>query len=55
MPQFLPELPKPQLDRLEAMVEREVSKFLRGVERADKANRSKESNRGRRAKTADNT
>ncbi len=55
MPQFLPELPKPQRDRLEAMVEREATKFWRGVERAHKAKRSKGSNRGKRSKTADKT
>jgi len=36
MPKFLPELPKPQQDRLEAMVEREALKFWRGVARAHK-------------------
>ena len=41
MPQFLPELPKPQRDRLEAIVEREATKFWRGVERAHKEKRSK--------------
>ena len=43
MPKFLPALPKPQQDRLEAMVEREATKFWRGVERAHKAKRSRES------------
>jgi hypothetical protein len=48
MPKFLPAaLPKPQQDRLEAMVEREATKFWRGVERAHKAKRSRES-KGRR-------
>ena len=55
MPQFLPELPKPQRDRLEAIVEREATKFWRGVERAHKAKRSKGSNHGKRSKTADKT
>jgi len=36
MPKFLPDLPKPQQDRLEAMVEREALKFWRGVARAHK-------------------
>src|SRR5207302_2954939 len=36
MPKFLPALPKPQRDRLDAMVEREVIKFWRGMERAHK-------------------
>jgi hypothetical protein len=55
MPKFLPELPKPQRDRLEAMVEREATKFWRGVERAHKATRSRGSNRRRRSKTAAKT
>jgi len=55
MPKFLPELPKPQRDRLEAMVEREATKFWRGVERAHKAKRSKGSNSRKRSKTADKT
>lgn len=33
MPKFLPELPKPQQDRLEAMVEREAAKFWARVQR----------------------
>jgi hypothetical protein len=41
MPKFLPWLPKPQLDRLEAMVEREVTKSLRRAERDHKAKISK--------------
>ena len=41
MPKFLPPLPKPQQDRLEAMVEREATKFWRSVERAHKAKTSK--------------
>ena len=43
MPKFLPWLPKPQQDRLEAIVEREVTRSLRRAERAHKAKRSKES------------
>jgi Domain of unknown function (DUF6968) len=43
MPKFLPSLPKPQQDRLEAMVEREATRFWRRVERAHKVKRSKES------------
>jgi hypothetical protein len=42
MPKFLPWLPKPQQDRLEAMVEREVTRSLRRAERDHKAKRSKE-------------
>ena len=45
MPKFLPYLPKPQLDRLEALVEREADKFWRSVERAHKAKRSRKSTR----------
>ena len=41
MPRFLPTLPKPQQDRLEAMVEREAIKFWRRFERAHKAKTSK--------------
>ena len=55
MPKFLPELPKPQRDRLEAMVEREATTFWRGVVRAHKAKRSKNSTRRQRSKTADKT
>jgi Domain of unknown function (DUF6968) len=55
MPKFLPELPKPQRDRLEAMVEREATKFWRGVERAHKEKRSKKSNRSQLSKSADKT
>ena len=45
MPKFLPYLPKPRQDRLEALVEREATKFWRGVERAHKAKRSRNSMR----------
>jgi Domain of unknown function (DUF6968) len=37
MPKFLPALPKPHQARLEAMVEREATKFWWSVERAHKA------------------
>lgn len=43
MPKFLPPLPKPHQDRLEAMVEREATKFWRSVERAHKAKRTGQS------------
>jgi len=43
MPKFLPELPKPHQDRLEAIVKRESIKFWRRVERAHKAKTSKKS------------
>jgi Domain of unknown function (DUF6968) len=55
MPKFLPPLPKPEQDRLEAMIEREAIKFWRSTERAHKAKRSKRSNRTKTSKTADNT
>jgi hypothetical protein len=45
MPKFLPSLPKPHQDRLEAMVEREATKFWRSVERAHKAKSAKRSKR----------
>ena len=41
MPKFLPWLPKPQQDRLETMIEHEVTKSLRRAERAHKAKASK--------------
>jgi len=49
MPKFLPALPKPEQDRLEAMVEREAIKFWRSVERAHTAKTSK---RHKRTKAA---
>jgi hypothetical protein len=55
MPKFLPSLPKPQQDRLEAMVQREAIKFWRRVERAHTAKRSKRANRSKASKTADKT
>jgi hypothetical protein len=48
MPKFLPDLPKPQQDRLEAMVEREAAKFWRSVERAHKAKTSTRRKRPKR-------
>lgn len=48
LPRFLPDLPKPQQHRLEALVQRETTKFWRRAEGAQKATRSKESN-GRKA------
>ena len=51
MPKFLPWLPKPQQARLEAIVEREITKWVRRSERAHKAKQSKESKgRTRRAR-----
>lgn len=49
MPKFLPALPKPQQDRLEAMVEREAATFWRSVERAHKAKNSQRRNGPRTA------
>jgi hypothetical protein len=43
MPRFLPWLPKPQQARLEAFVERELTKWVRRAERAHKSKQSKES------------
>jgi hypothetical protein len=45
MPKFLPWLPKPQQDRLQAIVEREVTKWARRAERAHEAKRSRKSTR----------
>jgi hypothetical protein len=45
MPKFLPELPKPHQDRLQAIVEREATKFWQRVERTHKARISKPSKR----------
>jgi hypothetical protein len=53
MPKFIPELPKPQKDRLEAFVEREAVKFWKSVERAHKARASRPSKARRRTKSAD--
>jgi hypothetical protein len=39
MPKFLPWLPKPDQDRLQAIVEREVARWVRRAERAHKAKR----------------
>ena len=55
MPKFLPDLPKAEQARLEAIVEREAIKFWRRVERAHKAKNSKSSKARKRAKAADKT
>jgi len=55
IPKFLPWLPKPQQARLEVIVERELTKWVRRAERAHKAKRSKVSNRRKRSKTTDKT
>jgi hypothetical protein len=49
MPTFLPTLPKPQQNRLEAMVEREAIKFWRSFKRAHKAKPSKRRERTKAA------
>jgi hypothetical protein len=41
MPKFLLDLPKPQQNRLEAMVEREATKFWRRAERVHRAKRGR--------------
>jgi hypothetical protein len=41
LPKFIPMLPRPQEDRLEAMVEREAIKFWGRFERAHKAKTSR--------------
>jgi hypothetical protein len=51
IPKFLPWLPRPQEARLEAMVEREITRWVRRAERAHKAKASKR----RRPKGADKT
>jgi hypothetical protein len=43
LPKFLPWLPKPQQARLEAIVEREIAKWVRRAEGAHKAKSSKRS------------
>jgi hypothetical protein len=48
MPRFLPWLPKPEQDRLHAIVEREVTKWARRAERAHKTKRSPRSKEGTR-------
>jgi hypothetical protein len=45
MPKFLPWLPKAQQKRLEAIIEREVTTWVRRAERAQKTRRSRESKR----------
>jgi hypothetical protein len=54
MPKFLPWLPKPQQARIEAIVEREIAKWVRRAERAHKAKKSKPS-KGRKQTNAPGT
>ena len=49
MPKFLPWLPRPQQARLEAIVEREITKWVTRAERARKAKRSKLSTERKRS------
>ena len=53
MPKFLPWLSKAQQERLEAIIEREVTGCVRRAERAHKVKRSRESKGGRRRRPAD--
>jgi len=55
MPKFLPELPKPYQDRLEAIVDREATKFWRRAQGARRAKTAKASSGRKRTKTADKT
>jgi hypothetical protein len=52
MPKFLPWLPKPQQARLEAIVEREITKGVRRAERAHKVKQAKGREAGRRRRPA---
>ena len=53
MPKFLPDLPKPQQDRLQSIVDREVLEFWKGLERAHKAKSSRgKSTKRKRARIA---
>jgi hypothetical protein len=53
MPKFLAALPKSHQDRLEALVEREATKFWRSVERAHKAKSARHAKGGKRKNAAD--
>jgi hypothetical protein len=50
MPRFLPWLPKPEQDRLAAIVDRELARWVRRAERAYKAKQAKRSSRRRARK-----
>lgn len=41
LPKFLPDLPKPQQDRIDVVVERELARFLARAERQSRARASK--------------
>jgi hypothetical protein len=53
MPKFLPWLPKPQQARLEAIVEREIAKWLRRAERAHKVKSARHAKGGKRKNATD--
>lgn len=53
MPKFLPALPKSHQDRLEALVEREATKFWRSVERAHKLKSARHAKGGKRKNASD--
>ena len=55
LPKFLPWLPKPQQARIEAIVEREIAKWVRRAERAHKAKSSKPTKGRKRTKAPDKT
>jgi hypothetical protein len=52
LPRFLPDLPRRQQARLEAIVERETLKYLKSLERAHKAKHARESKRRQGGKRA---
>ena len=53
MPKFLPWLPKPQQRRIEAIIEREVAKWVHRAERAHETKASKPSKGRKRTNAAD--
>jgi len=55
MPKFLPWLPRPEQARLEAIIEREITNWVRRAERAHKAKSSKESKGRKPTKGPDTT
>jgi hypothetical protein len=55
MPKFLPALPKPQQARIEAIVDREIGRWVRSAERAQKAKSSKPSSGRKKSKAPGKT
>jgi len=53
MPKFLPWLPKPQQARLEAIVEREIAKWVRRAERAHQVKSPRHAKGGKRKNATD--